>query len=413
MPSKSGHKGPVLTYRQRQLARQMALSNHRAINADVDDVLDYMEEQAKQLRIKHKSFLVWFLHQFYQGGHVVCQKHAVSVFNAACQIEGFLEGRKGKRKAEPWHVQKQTAPRANLAAMIQDSRLILDRVAGKLLALSQWTGVETILFAVKGEPEHSLPGFVATSEKGNNFLLHGMKKHTSDIAKEFESYVLSDVNELRSKICIKIREGLVSITGDAKAAMQYDRYEKLIVAEKGVELINWPDDIPFVNASEIGSMITLWHLFTALTLDNVENQCCWVNLSEEEWDKRHEVYYEVKAMKGPWKQKWKQVEVEEGSDLSSSSSSNAEANPAPVKKSHKNTGKAGKENVSAGANAKKKDAMKGKGKAADKAKPSGKKGLGSRSKKGKDMAAVSQETAGANSNIQDTHPLAPGTANHD
>ncbi|KAF8586197.1 hypothetical protein K439DRAFT_1615337 [Ramaria rubella] len=432
MPSKSGCKGPMLTYRQRQLARQTALLNRCAINADVDDILDYMEERAKQLSVKHKRSLVWFFHQFYQGGCVVCQKCAVSVFNAACQIEGFLEGHKGEtfleRKAEAWHAQKQTAPCANLSTVIQDSRLTLDRVAGELMALSQCTGVETILFAVKGKSEHSLPGFVATSEKGNNFLLHGMKTHTSDIVKEFESYVLSNVNgltlnhngrltELRSKIRIKIREGLVSITGDAKATMQYDCYKKLIMAEKGVELINWPDEIPFVNASEIGSMITLWRLFTALTLDNVENQCRWVKLSEEEWDKRREAYYEVEAAKGPRKRKRKQVEVEEGSDSSSSSSSDAKgSNPAPAKKSCKTTGKAGKENVPTGANVKKKDATKGKGKAADKAKPSGKKRSGSRSKKAKDTAAVSgnvQETAGANSNVQDTRPLAPGTANRD
>ncbi|KAF8580819.1 hypothetical protein K439DRAFT_1619491 [Ramaria rubella] len=199
--------------------------------------------------------------------------------------------------------------------------------------------------------------------------------------------------------------------------MQYDCYEKLIVAEKGIELINWPDEIPFVNASEIGSMITLRCLFTALTLDNVENQCRWVKLSEEEWDKRREAYYEVKATKSPRKWKRKQVEVEEGSDSSSSSSSDAEvSNPAPTKKSRKTTGKVGKKNVPTGANGKKKDATKGKGKAADKAKPSGKKGSGSRSKKAKDTAAVSgnvQETAGANSNVQDTRPLAPGTANCD
>ncbi|KAF8586499.1 hypothetical protein K439DRAFT_1615044 [Ramaria rubella] len=220
MPLKSGHKGPVLMYHQCQLARQMALSNCRAINADVDDVLDYMEERAKQLSIKHKRSLVWFL-----------PSSTKEDMWSTKSIKGFLEGRKGevtedektrfeeiqakikqlngventckslldmqtflKRKAEAWCVQKQTAPHANLAAVIQDSRLTLDHVTGELLALSQWTGVETILFAVKGKPEHSLPSFVATSEKGNNFLLHRMKKHTSDIAKEFESYVLSDVN---------------------------------------------------------------------------------------------------------------------------------------------------------------------------------------------------------------------------
>ncbi|KAF8588770.1 hypothetical protein K439DRAFT_1533580 [Ramaria rubella] len=345
--------GPVLTYRQRQLARQTALSNCCAINADVDNVLDYMEEQAKQLSVKHKRGNRRRKKTRFEEIQAKIKKlnGIENVCKLPLETQTFL-----KRKAEAWHAHKQTAPHANLSAMIQDSRLTLDCVAGE---------------------------------------------HTSDIAKEFESYVLSDVN--------------VSITGDAKATMQYYRYEKLIVAEKGVELINWPDEIPFINALEIGSMITPWRLFTALTLDNVENQCHWVKLSEEDWDKRCEASYEVEATKGPRKRKRKQVEVEEGSD--SSSSSDAEgSNPAPAKKSHKTTGKAGKENVPTGVNGKKKEATKGKGKAADKAKPSGKKGKGSRSKKDKDAAAVSgnvQETAGANSNVQDTRPLAPRTANRD
>jgi len=63
--------------------------------------------------------------------------------------------------------------------------------------------------------------------------------------------------ELKSKIRNEIREGLgmvlkyvlfatlqtnitqiANITADAKVAMQYDCYEKLIVVDKGVELMN-------------------------------------------------------------------------------------------------------------------------------------------------------------------------------
>ena len=85
------------------------------------------------------------------------------------------------------------------------------------MALTAQTDIQTILFAVKGrffivitlvcilteikswpravlgKPEHTMNGFVTTSEKGGRYLLHGMKKHLSDIVKEFESYVLGDL----------------------------------------------------------------------------------------------------------------------------------------------------------------------------------------------------------------------------
>ena len=50
-----------------------------------------------------------------------------------------------------------------------------------------------------------------------------------------------------------------------KVAMQYDCYERWIVVDKGVELVNWPNNIPFVNASEIGSLHSIHLILIALT----------------------------------------------------------------------------------------------------------------------------------------------------
>ena len=123
--------------------------------------------------------------------------------------------------------------------------------------------------------------------------------------------------ELKSKIRTEIREGLgtisialklfsnlalVALTGDPKATMQYDRYEKLIVIDKGVQLINWPDDIPFVNASNIGSLHTLHHLIAALTDDDDEKRCRWVHLAADELEARTKTYYDKDI---PRRRKWK------------------------------------------------------------------------------------------------------------
>jgi hypothetical protein len=93
--SQSGRKAPVLTYRQRQLAKQVAQSNRDAINADIDQVLSYIDEQAKRLSKKYKRAVPWFLHQFYQGGRVARTRRRVNLFNAAQQVDAFLDGRKG------------------------------------------------------------------------------------------------------------------------------------------------------------------------------------------------------------------------------------------------------------------------------------------------------------------------------
>ena len=92
---------------------------------------------------------------------------------------------------------------------------------------------------------------------------------------------------------------IVNITVDMKVAMQYDRYEKLIVVDKGVELVNWPDNLPFVNASEIGSLHSLHLLLIALTHEDIDKHCLWVQLSEEEWALRKMAYYNAEAEHPP------------------------------------------------------------------------------------------------------------------
>lgn len=115
------------------------------------------------------------------------------------------------KKATAWRAEKQTGLRATTRAIVQDARCTLERISNEvrnariynrytclnnsfqLLALSARTEMQTLLFAVKGKPEHTMPGYVSVSEKGGRYLLHGLKRHSSDIVTEFESYVLGDM----------------------------------------------------------------------------------------------------------------------------------------------------------------------------------------------------------------------------
>ena len=239
------------------------------------------------------------------------------------------------------------------------------------MALTARTDMQAFIFAVRGKLEHPIDGFVAATEKASHYLLHGMRKHSSNIIKEFESFVLSDVQgiclifglkkvaevvtglvlnhngrlaELKAKIRLEIREGLgmlsrcqplthancnaVTITNDPKIQMQYDRYEKLIVVERGVELIYWLKDIPFVTCSNIGSIHTLDHLLAALHDNDNDKRCHWVRLSEETWEARKATWYAGMAKAIPSKRKQKTIPVESDSASDSDGTGNDDSEEA-------------------------------------------------------------------------------------
>ncbi|KAF8527361.1 hypothetical protein JB92DRAFT_3107689 [Gautieria morchelliformis] len=330
MPSEGKRcRGPALTYHQRQLAGAVALSKRVSINQDVDAVFSI----------------------FFQGGRVVRQKCAVSVYNAAKQVEVFLAGCKGditddeRTRFEEIQAKLHQLGGCEFASklshgmqestrvVVQDAWLTLERLSDELMALNAHTNMETFIFAVKGKPEYTMEGFCAGSDKCSRYLLNGMKRHTADIIKEFEAYVLGEVEGLvlnhngrlakcKSHIRSLIRKGLVAITGGPKALMHSERYEKIMVVDKGVELINWPDGVRFGSVSDIGSFRNLHHLQMALTLEDPEQRCRWVTLSKDNWDARHTTFEKAEAEATPKHRKCQAYGTAE-SDADSSLESNA------------------------------------------------------------------------------------------
>ncbi|KAF8577080.1 hypothetical protein K439DRAFT_1622361 [Ramaria rubella] len=113
--------------------------------------------------------------------------------------------------------------------------------------------------------------------------------------------------------------------------MQFEWYEKLIVIDKCVKLVNWPEGILFINASDIGSLHDLKRLLKALTLEDYKDRCHWVTLSEEEWQQHQKAYYDANALAKPKRRKRKgRAAAQSDSDGDSSDSENKEARPRNV-----------------------------------------------------------------------------------
>ena len=51
--------------------------------------------------------------------------------------------------------------------------------------------MEAFLFAVKGKPEDYSDAFIAMTPKGEEFMMHGLRKNELDVAKDFEAFVIS------------------------------------------------------------------------------------------------------------------------------------------------------------------------------------------------------------------------------
>jgi hypothetical protein len=170
-------------------------------------------------------------------------------------------------------------------------------------------------------------------------------KYGSEFKRDWVSYTMY----IGSALSITL---IVAITGDTKATMQYDRYEKLIIIERGVDLINWPSGVPFVTASDIGSFHTLRHLLTALILDDADKRCKWVTLSQEDWDKRQAAYYQAESKAAPKTRKQKDCMQTEPSVDASQSNDGSEVDSAEVvqpkkrQRGKKNDKQQDKENVS-------------------------------------------------------------------
>ena len=79
------------------------------------------------------------------------------------------------------------------------------------------------------------------------------------------------------------------ITGEPRAVMQYGNYERDLVLRYGVVLEGWPKEVPFVNASELGSSLpTLQRLLDALE----KGTCKFARLSKEDLQERKNKYEE-------------------------------------------------------------------------------------------------------------------------
>ena len=96
------------------------------------------------------------------------------------------------------------------------------------------------------------------------------------------------------------------------------------MVKRGVEFVNWHTNVLFIHASDIGSFHQLHHLFATLTLEDLNVCCCWVTLSEDDWDNHCVAYYKCETQALPHKHNCKGPLMESAHHEALSDGSNEE-----------------------------------------------------------------------------------------
>ncbi|KAF8509167.1 hypothetical protein BU17DRAFT_99169 [Hysterangium stoloniferum] len=306
-----------------------------------------IEKHCEEVGAKWKKSKQTVMHAVYAPGCIAKQKQCVNLANAARAIAAWLRGDKLdlteeekmkyeeiqaslnklggveqvkqlpkdmkvflRSKTEELQASKQSGSLTSMRSKSQDAQATLESIGKELNALNQRTGIEGFLFAVKPDHGFNFPAQFIMTEKAGRFLCMGMKKVPTDLLKELELFVVGDIESLvlnhnerlcqiKGKISQEIKTGLFEITGK-DMPMQYEQYLKL-VADYGVMIRNWPEEVPFTTPSKISSLYQLRILLDSLSLPDSSKWCKWEHLPKDEWKAKQEEYIQAVRNKGPKK----------------------------------------------------------------------------------------------------------------
>ncbi|KAH7904733.1 hypothetical protein BJ138DRAFT_979063, partial [Hygrophoropsis aurantiaca] len=156
--------------------------------------------------------------------------------------------------------------RISTKSRVNDVTLTVKSVESQLNSLHSRTGVETILFATRGSTDLPLRTISFTTPGVKDFMDTAMGIETNDFVTRLEGYAVQGikgaaknhqqrVSAVRGDLRKEILDQLRATSGDPTAKMQWKYYLQNVVQEYMVQIVGWPNDIPFANLSDISSAL--------------------------------------------------------------------------------------------------------------------------------------------------------------
>ncbi|KAH7904823.1 hypothetical protein BJ138DRAFT_978571, partial [Hygrophoropsis aurantiaca] len=181
---------------------------------------------------------------------------------------------------------QRTGVRANNAAAARDALSSVEKVTKELEAIYERTGVCSTLFVTRSHVNDTFhTSWFATNNDGLDFWEDVMHLRPDDISRHYEQWACAigkskDSLENMQKEAIKLITTGLNFTTGKSIRMNYLNYDVGIVEAHKVKLVGWPDGVPFMTPSNIGTVGEVRKLRDALK----SGTCHWKNLTQRESD---------------------------------------------------------------------------------------------------------------------------------
>ncbi|KAJ7830575.1 hypothetical protein B0H14DRAFT_3464721 [Mycena olivaceomarginata] len=169
--------------------------------------------------------------------------------------------------------------RANNLLAGADSQAIVNRIQDEIMNLHTRTGTRCVALFTRGNIDDQFIPTYAESGGSFDFFIQSLKIAGLDVLRLFEQWSCiqdqarqrDSVIEMKREITKVLNAALHRMTKNKKLKMSYTNFDTLIKLAWKVKLVGWPDDIPFVKPSDLGSS------------DRVRRICSMVRSSQIHW----------------------------------------------------------------------------------------------------------------------------------
>ncbi|KAJ7612354.1 hypothetical protein DFH06DRAFT_1345098 [Mycena polygramma] len=298
----------------RALQAAQRKAKRRALADDIDDFYEYRETTIDTLAAKHKRSRE-YIKSLLTGGSRLKTTRAVSLRNAlvhdlwlkaqargetislkelaaaadeaadaprtAAEIKELKQQLKNKRKLQ------RVGLRGNNIAAGADSRATVGKIQDEIMNLHERTGTRCVALFTRGHVDDTFMPTYAEAGGSFDFFIQAMKTPGLDVIRLFEQWSCTQdrngahrdsISAMKKEIKTGLDDSLHRMIKNEDVQISYARFLTDIKQAWKVKLVGWPDDIPFVKPSELGTNDRIRRICSGLRSGDIH----WVYLQPEE-----------------------------------------------------------------------------------------------------------------------------------
>ncbi|KAJ7626002.1 hypothetical protein FB45DRAFT_1084821 [Roridomyces roridus] len=178
----------------------------------------------------------------------------------------------------------------NLACQITAKKMV-DSIGDQMISLTERTGVIGCAFFTHTNAHDKTTTYWVESDAASDFIPHAFKKSIPDMMRMYELWALSRDKVSQNKELQGLQQECRDMIKTNYCHAWPRRIRQVHVKKQGVGLVNWPKEVPFLPAGQIGALPTIKILHEALK----SGKCHWKKLDARQKEKLIEQHEDMLA----------------------------------------------------------------------------------------------------------------------